>query len=177
MDPMFWFEDLTRDWAAEYADLNLDHSSLPALVRLARLGVLLDAFQHDVLEPFELTPSDYGVLAALRRAGPPYTLKPSQLYSRLRRSSGGMTKILKRLEAAGHIERSPDPEDGRGTRVVLTARGRSLQDRVFQAYMTATSSLMSPLSKRQRHDSEESLGALLAVFEGRAQRRSQAGLR
>ena len=92
---MEWFEDLTRGWTNEYPELDL--SSLPALVRIARLGVLLDAFQHDVLEPFELMPSDYGVLAALRRAGAPYSLKPSQLYSRLRRSSGGMTKILKRL--------------------------------------------------------------------------------
>ena len=174
---MEWFEDVTRGWQHEYANLDLDDSSLPSMVRLARLGVLLDAFQHDVLEPFELTPSDYGVLAALRRAGPPYTLKPSQLYSRLRRSSGGMTKILKRLEEAGHVERSADPEDGRGMRVLLTARGRSLQDRVFQAFMTATSSLMAPLSEQEKRDSDESLRALLAVFEGRARQRSQAGQR
>ena len=169
---MDWFDDFTRGWETEYGDL--DVANLPPLVRLTRLGVLLDAFQHDVLEPFDLTPSDYGVLAALRRGGPPYTLKPSQLYSRLRRSSGGMTKILKRLEEAGYVTRSPDPDDGRGMRVTLTDRGRSLQDRVFHAFLAATTSLMAPLTAHQVTAADKSLGELLELFERRAAERSAA---
>jgi len=169
---MEWFEDFARGWETEYGDL--DVSSLPPLVRLARLGVLIEAFQHDVLEPFELTPSDYGVLAALRRAGPPYALKPSQLYDRLRRSSGGMTKILKRLEEGGYVSRAPDPDDGRGSRVILTEKGRSLQDRVFHAFLAATTSLMSPLSEEQVRAADQSLGEFLELFEHRAALRSGA---
>jgi len=170
---MDWFDDLTRGWETEFRDL--DVANLPPLVRLARLGVLLDAFQHDVLEPFDLTPSDYGVLAALRRTGPPYTLKPSQLYSRLRRSSGGMTKILKRLEEGGHVSRSPDPDDGRGMRVTLTDRGRSLQDRVFNAFLAATTSLMDPLTPHQVEAADKSLSELLDLFERRADGRGVSG--
>ncbi len=169
---MDWFDDLTRSWESEYGDLEI--ANLPPLVRLARLGVLLEAFQHDVLEPFELTPSDYGVLAALRRAGPPYTLKPSQLYSRLRRSSGGMTKILKRLEEAGYVSRSPDPDDGRGMQVTLTDRGRSLQERVFHAFLASTTSLMAPLTSHQVEAANKSLSELLDLFEQRASDRSGA---
>ena len=167
---MDWFSDFERSWETEYSDLDI--SNLPPLVRLARLGVLIDAFQHDVLEPFELAPSDYGVLAALRRAGAPYALKPSQLYSRLRRSSGGMTKILKRLEEANLVERKPDPEDGRGSKITLTPKGLSLQDRVFHAFIAATSSLMAPLTEHQKRAAGDSLGELLNVFEGRASQRS-----
>jgi len=163
---MEWFDDFERSWQSEYADL--DVSSLPPLVRLARLGVLIEAFQHDVLEPFQLTPNDYGVLAALRRAGAPYALKPSQLYSRLHRSSGGMTKILKRLEEAGLVKRGPDPEDGRGVRVSLTERGHSLQDRVFHAFLTSTQSLLAPLAEHQMRAADHALGELLDVFETRA---------
>jgi DNA-binding MarR family transcriptional regulator len=170
---MEWFDDFEQGWETEYSDLDI--SNLPPLVRLARLGVLIDAFQHDVLEPFELTPSDYGVLAALRRGGAPYALKPSQLYNRLNRSSGGMTKILKRLEEASLVERTPDPDDGRGTRVTLTARGLSLQDRVFHAFIAATSSLMAPLNQHQKRAADQSLGELLDVFEGRVQRRGGPG--
>jgi DNA-binding MarR family transcriptional regulator len=170
---MDWFDDFERGWELEYPDF--DVSNLPPLVRLARLGVLIDAFQHDVLEPFELTPGDYGVLASLRRAGAPYALKPSQLYNRLNRSSGGMTKILKRLEQAALVERTPDPDDGRGSRVTLTARGQSLQDRVFQAFIAATSSLMAPLSEHQKRAADDSLGELLGVFERRAQQRGVVG--
>ena len=88
-----------------------------------------------------------------------------------------MTKILKRLEEAGLVDRAPDPEDGRGSRVLLTSRGRSLQDRVFQAFMTATSSLMAPLSEEQKRASDETLAELLAVFENRARERSLVGTR
>lgn len=166
---MDWFDDFERGWSTEFAELDTSH--FPPLVRLARLGVLIDAFQHDVLEPFELMPSDYGVLAALRRAGPPYSLKPTQLTIRLNRSSGGMTKILKRLEQAGLIERTPDPEDGRGTRVTLTERGHALGERVFHAFQTATSSLMAPLDAHQRRAADRTLEQLLGVFERRAEQR------
>jgi len=160
-----WIDTIARGWQQEHPELDI--SDLPPLVRLARLGVLIEAFQHDVLEPFELTPSDYGVLATLRRSGRPYALNPSQLYSRLRRSSGGMTKILKRLEQSGLVERMPDPEDGRGTRVVLTRRGLSVQDRVFNAFIAATTNLMSPLSNEQKRNANTALADLLRIFEGR----------
>ena len=104
---MDWIDDLAAAWKREYP--KLDVSTFPPMVRLARLGLLIEYFQQEVLEPFELSSGDYGVLAALRRAGAPYALNPSQLTSRLERSSGGMTKILKRLEERGLVKRSPDP--------------------------------------------------------------------
>ena len=167
--PLDWIEDFSRGWEKEYAEI--DVSDFPPLVRLARIGVLIEAFQHDVLEPFELTPGDYGVLAALRRGGKPYALNPSQLYDRLRTSSGGMTKILKRLEEAELVERRPDPEDGRGTKVYLTRRGLALQDRVFSAFLAATGSLLSPLSAPQKTDADRVLKDLLELFELRSEKR------
>ena len=137
---MDWVEELARDWAQE--DPQLDFSGLPPIIRLARLATLIDSFQNDVLAPFELTPADYAVLATLRRAGQPFSLNPSQLYGQLRRSSGGMTKILKRLEASTLVARERDPEDGRGTRVTLTPRGLALHDRVFRAFAAASSRLL-----------------------------------
>jgi DNA-binding MarR family transcriptional regulator len=160
---MEWLDDIARGWASEYPGLDLSH--LPPLVRLARLGILIEAFQHDVLQPFGLSPGDYGVLASLRRAGPPYALNPSQLYGSLRRSSGGMTKMLKRLEQAGLVERTPDPEDGRGSRVMLTARGLSLQDRVFRAFVNATRNLLAPLPAERLDSVDAGLSELLDVFE------------
>jgi DNA-binding MarR family transcriptional regulator len=157
-------DDLTRDWAKQFPDLDL--SSLAPLTRLARLGVLIEAFQQDVLAGFELTPNDYGVLAALRNAGRPPSLSPSQLYGRLRRSSGGMTKILKRLEASGCIERTPDPEDGRGMRVLLTARGQAVYERVFHAFVAASHHVLAPLSEAQKDEIDHALMQLLEALEG-----------
>ncbi len=160
---MDWIDELSEAWQREYAEL--DASALPPMVRLARLAILIEAFQLEVLEPFELTSGDYSVLAALRRAGKPYALNPSQLYSRLQRSSGGMTKMLKRLERRGLVRRAPDPEDGRGSLVSLTRQGRAIQDRVFSAFLTASQDVLAPLSPARRRETERALRSLVDAFE------------
>jgi DNA-binding MarR family transcriptional regulator len=156
-------DDLAAAWEREYPDL--DPSALPPLVRLARLAVLVDGFQQSVLRPLDLSPADYSVLAALRRAGPPYEQTPSKLYSRLQRSSGGMTKILKRLEERALIERAPDPSDGRGSVVSLTAKGRDLSERSFKALLGASQDLLAPLTEIARKDTDRVLQDLLDLFE------------
>lgn len=158
-----WIDELGEVWRREYR--HLDTAALPPLVRLARLSLLIDSLQDEVLRPFELARGDYGVLAMLRRAGPPYELSPSQLTSRLARSSGGMTKILKRLEEAGLVRRLPDPEDGRGSRVSLTPAGLELQDRVFHAFLVASQELVKPLAEPRMREIDRSLRRLLDVFE------------
>jgi DNA-binding MarR family transcriptional regulator len=158
-----WIDDLSTAWDREYPDL--DVRTLPPMVRLARLSVLIESFQIEVLEPFELTPGDYGVLAALRRAGAPYELKPSKLYSRLQRSSGGITKILKRLDEQGLVTRSPDPDDGRGSLVALTPRGVDVQDRVFNAFLSATQDLLQEVTFGELREIDGSLQQILEAFE------------
>jgi DNA-binding MarR family transcriptional regulator len=79
-----------------------------------------------------------------------------------------MTKILKRLEESGLIERKPDPEDGRKISVTLTSRGLSLNERVFRAVTAASNRLLAKLTDQQKteidralkqlHDQVESLG-------------------
>src|SRR5687767_9747353 len=105
-------DELSEGWAREHPKLATE--TLNPLVRLHRIAIRLESFERDVVTPFGVAPSDSRVLALLRRVGPPYRMSPSELYGRLARSSGGMTKILKRLEEAKLIERVPDPNDGRG---------------------------------------------------------------
>ncbi len=162
---MGWIDDLSTAWEREYPEL--DTTTFPPMVRLARLSVLIEGFQHAVLSPFELSSGDYGVLAALRRAGEPYQLSPSMLYSRLQRSSGGMTKILKRLEEQGLVARSPDPQDGRGSLVALSEEGLDVQERVFNSFLTATQDLLAPLSETDLKDTDGVLRNLLDTFEAR----------
>lgn len=165
---MDWIDELSLAWRDEYP--KMDAAALPPLVRLARLAVLIESFQVEVLEPFELTASDYSVLAALRRSGKPYSMNPSQLYSRLERSSGGMTKILKRLEQGGLVQRTPDPLDGRGSVIALTKAGLTLQDRVFSAFLTASDDVLAPLSTTRMRDVDKALRTLLDAFESHAAR-------
>ncbi len=165
---MGWIDDLSTAWEREYPEL--DTKTFPPMVRLARLSVLIEGFQQQVLAPFGLSSGDYGVIAALRRAGPPYRLTPSKLYSRLQRSSGGMTKILKRLEERRIVERAPDPRDGRGSVVSLTGAGSDLHEQVFRAYLDATQDLLGPMSETELKDTDCVLMRLLELFEGGATR-------
>ena len=162
---MGWIDDLSTAWDREYP--GLDTATLPPMVRLARLSVLIETFQQAVLSPFELSSGDYGVLAALRRAGNPYELSPSKLYSRLQRSSGGMTKILKRLEDQCLVKRVPDPSDGRGSLVSLTKEGLDVQEQVFNAYLSATQDLLEPLSETELGEADRMLTVLLDTIVAR----------
>ena len=161
---MEWMDKLTASWAKTYPDA--DVTGLVPMARLARVSLLLTAFQEEVLAGFEITPGDYSVLAALRRSGSPYQLSPSELHNVLECSSGGMTKMLKRLEAGGLVERSPDPNDGRGNRVSLTVLGRRFEKRVFSALLESTRDLLEPFATGQLDELDRSLLLLLDCFEG-----------
>jgi len=158
-----WIDEFSEMWAREYPDA--DTSTLSPMTRLVRLGVLMDTFQKETLEPFELTSNDYAVLATLRRAGPPYQLSPSELYTTLERSSGGMTKILKQLKKLNLIKRIPDPEDRRSTRVVLTELGVSLQEEVFNVFLSRTQELLHTISLGKLREIDSSLRVLLDAIE------------
>jgi len=55
--------------------------------------------------PYGVSFGEYLVLAALRRAGPPYRMNPTSLFNAVILSSGAMTNRLDRLESAGLVER------------------------------------------------------------------------
>lgn len=52
----------------------------------------------------------------------------SQLGERLNLDSATLTPLLKRLEAAGHVQRLRDTADERRVRLQLTAQGRALRE-------------------------------------------------
>jgi DNA-binding MarR family transcriptional regulator len=151
-------DELAAGWAREHPKLATE--TLNPLVRLHRIAIRLADFERDVVTPHGLGPSDARVLALLRRAGPPYRVSPSELYGKLGHSSGGMTKILKRLEEAKRIERVPDPNDGRGLLVGLTREGLALQGRVFAAFLTASRELFGSLSASKLREVDRALRTL-----------------
>src|SRR6185369_6173208 len=93
---------LIEQWADERPDL--DMSPMGIIARMSRLSRYLERAVGEVLASHGLNESQFGVLAALRRAGPPHTLSPTQLYSSLLISSGAMTNRLERLTALGYVK-------------------------------------------------------------------------
>jgi DNA-binding MarR family transcriptional regulator len=54
-------------------------------------------------------------------------LRMSEIASRARLSRQTMTTLVRLVEREGLVERRPDPQDGRATRVYLTTRARDFQ--------------------------------------------------
>ena len=85
------------------------------------------------------------MLAALRRAGAPYRLSPTELFSAWMVTSGTMTHRLKSLEARGWIERVPNEQDARSMLVQLSDEGRALIDRAVEVHVDNERRLLSAL--------------------------------
>jgi DNA-binding MarR family transcriptional regulator len=152
---------IVRDWAL--ARPELDVASVAVIGRILRAARYLEREIERNLADFDLSTSEFNVLGALRRRTSP--VAPSELSRALLLSSGGLTKLLGRLESAGLIRRLPDPSDRRGLLVALTDDGLSLQEHAFQAHLENEATLLAPLSLADRGIVAGILRTLLVAFE------------
>jgi DNA-binding MarR family transcriptional regulator len=146
---------ILEQWQRERPDL--DASPIGVIGRISRLARELEARLEPVYAEQGLEPGWYDVLATLRRTGAPYRLRPTEFSSALMLTSSGTTKRLDRLEQAGLVARTPDPDDRRGTLITLTAAGRELVDAASEAHLANEHRLLGALSEGER----ERLAALL----------------
>jgi len=156
-------DHILEQWAQQRPDL--DVSPMGIIGRMSRLSRCLDRSIATVLHRHGLNESQFAVLAALRRAGPLYTLSPTDLYNGLLVSSGAMTNRLERLAAAGLVERVPDPADGRSLLVALTAKGRRTIDAAVAAHLENERRLLASLGAEERAQLAGVLRRLLLQFE------------
>ena len=145
---------IIEQWQRERPDL--DHSPIGVVGRVSRLARELEARLEPVYREHGLEPGWHDVLATLRRT-PSHQLRPSDFTGSLMLTSSGTTKRLDKLERAGLIARSPDPDDRRGVTITLTGEGRALIDRVTEAHMANEHRLLEGLGARER----EQLAGLL----------------
>jgi DNA-binding MarR family transcriptional regulator len=165
-------DELLAQWRRERPDLNV--APLGLFGRLFRLVQLADAALGQELRRHGLQHGWFDVLAALRRAGAPYELNPTELIRATLLSSGGLTKRVDRLEEAGLVARRPDPKDRRGTLVRLTRRGKRIVDRALEAHLANEERLLSSLSAADRHSLDDLLRKLLVPLEQGRPRRGRS---
>jgi len=151
---------IVEQWNRERPDL--DVSPTHTLQRITRLSLLQGVSFARVFAPYGISFGEYLVLAALRRAGPPFRMNPTRLFNAVILSSGAMTNRLDRLEAMGLVERQPDPTDRRGRLVALTDRGRELVDAAAADHLENEQRLLGALDAEEREQLTGLLRKLLS---------------
>ena len=129
---------------------NLDISPMSVASRLFRLHAFAARDVGRAFKRYNLHQGEFDVLATLYRSGSPYALNPQKLVEALLLTSGAMTNRLDRLEQAGLLTRSPNPEDRRGVIVSLTAEGLRTIKLVLKDYLKDLNELLEPLSAAER---------------------------
>jgi DNA-binding MarR family transcriptional regulator len=138
------------------------HATWSALV------TVYQAVLHDVVGALEDVGMDSGVfsaLAYLARATPPNRLAMSELQRLMhpRYSQPGFSRLIRRMEDDGLVERRADPGDGRAAILALTRSGRQRFRDADGVYARAlTDSFDRHLSASEHARLEATLGRVMA---------------
>lgn len=157
-------DHILDDWRRELSQL--DPSPIAVIGRLSRISRLLDRRIDEVLDRHGIDQTSFGILAALRRAGPPYRLSPTDLYRSLLLTSGAMTYRIDTLTDAGLVKRSPDPDDRRGMMVSLTSKGRRTVERALVDHLANERTLLAVFAPDEQRRLAETLRRWLVDLEG-----------
>ncbi|HDW3273936.1 MarR family winged helix-turn-helix transcriptional regulator [Scandinavium lactucae] len=154
---------ILEQWQRERPDLNC--SPMGPIGRLKRCTALLEQRLESTFSEFELSMWEFDMLATLRRAGAPYSLSPTELFSALMVTSGTMTHRLKRLEARGLISRQVNANDARSMLVQLTQEGVALIDRAVEKHVENEREILSGISDTILEKLDRNLAELLKSLE------------
>lgn len=109
-------------------------------------GISSVLFRNLIGERLGLNVTDMKCLGLLFHKG---ISSPSELARHTGLSSGATTATLDRLEKSGLIERQPNPDDRRGTLIVLVKTGAEKVERWFASSRQAQNELVASFSEEQ----------------------------
>jgi DNA-binding MarR family transcriptional regulator len=131
-------EEAARQWSAHWGEM----PRMRAVTSLMRVHQLVLTELDELLRPLGLTFARYEVLVLLsfsRRGALPL----GKIGERLQVHATSVTPLVKRLEAAELIKRTPHPEDGRAVLASITPKGRAVLERATELILQAQFALGS----------------------------------
>jgi DNA-binding MarR family transcriptional regulator len=131
-------EEAARQWSTHWGEM----PRMRAVTSLMRVHQLILTELDELLRPLGLTFARYEVLVLLsfsRRGALPL----GKIGERLQVHATSVTPLVKRLEAAELIKRTPHPEDGRAVLASITPQGRLVLALATEAILRARFALGS----------------------------------
>lgn len=141
-------DERREQWARELPDV--DTRGMAILGRARRVTLLVRRQIDAVLSSHGLDAGEADVLFTLLRAGPPYRLRPTELFQSMMVSSGGMTHRLNKLAQADLITRPAAEEDRRSLLVELTVSGRKKAEAAFREDLALEAKLLNGLTNEEQ---------------------------
>jgi DNA-binding MarR family transcriptional regulator len=114
------------------ADLGIDLGLLELSSRITRLDLFLERNAEAICREYGFGFGEADLLMTLRRVGPPYTLRPTDLSQASLVTSGATTGRIDRLAALGLVDRVSSTTDRRAAYVHLTRQGWDVTEELLQ---------------------------------------------
>jgi DNA-binding MarR family transcriptional regulator len=157
-----WLEDA---WLEDMPFLDLEVEAI--VDRMNGLSRRIKRRQEAVIAEHGLTYEEWDVLGALRQTGPPFRRSAGSLAKRTELSSGAMTNRLDRLEKAGLVRRTPDPNDRRGVLIELTDAGEKKWVDTAKVQAAYENLIGAALNKSEQQRLNALLRRIMVEFERR----------
>jgi DNA-binding MarR family transcriptional regulator len=157
--------DPDEDFARWHADRPaLDTETLSLTARAIRLARQFELGRRQLLATRELEVWEFDVLGALRAAGAPHQLSPSDLMAITLSASGTVTNRIDRLVGRGLVTRHVDQLDRRGVVVKLTPAGRRRVDAAAADVAETEAAAWAGISARRRDQLTATLRDVLGAL-------------
>lgn len=152
---------ILAQWHQERPDL--DVAPMGLIGRIKRLNLTITREMEKTWAEHGLNGPSFDMLATLRRAGPPFSLSPSDLIASTMVTSGTMTNRIDQLQKSGYVERVKNPKDGRGFLISLTTKGFNVINQAMTDHVATQTKLVSNLSTKEKAD----LDVMLKTFQSK----------
>ena len=125
--------------------------------QLLRVARRLRRSNTDALAPLGITPHQSRALRIIASGAPP---RPSDVASQLHIAARSATEVVDALVSSGWVARSPDPDDRRATRLILTPQGTVLLARIAAVRTAEAERFFARLAADDRATLARLLGVL-----------------
>lgn len=156
-------DERRAQWAQELPEV--DTTGMAILGRARWITLTVRPPIEAVFAEAGLDTGEFDVLGTLLRSGPPYRLRPTELYRSLMISSGGLTDRLNRLEKRGLIRRGEPEGDARTLPVELTKEGRKRAEAAFREDMKVEAGLLDTFTAAEKKTLEGLLRKLVLTLD------------
>lgn len=127
-----------------------NHEAVLALntwIKLARSNKSVFRNIKPSMVKYNLTTTQFAVLESLLHLG---SMSQNQLSDKILRSSGNIVKVIDNLERDGLVIREVSTKDRRAKIVSLTAKGKSIINKIFPDHLKSIIKTLSVLSEREQ---------------------------